>query len=410
MVLSAKINVLVHVELIDADTLTGHRDAWVDLLSRRLDANVFLEPAFLLPLLDHVRPTASYSFLMAWDIEEGLISNRLLGLIPFRLPNYLHPLPVAKGLDHNLTAQGTPLLDAQRGIEAFEAMLSWLGRARPRLKGLCLSGVPTAGAFWTAVLADRMSPGHAFRILDRTDRAVLRHGACAPLPSTVSTKKRKERARQRRRLSAIGTLEFHRARTPIEVAESAEQFLALEAGGWKGRFGTALAADSSLAAFARTMMRSMAIEGNCHVDSLRVDGTAVAMGIVLKTGDHAYFWKTAFDEKYRQFSPGVQLTLDLTAAQVREDGLIQTDSCAVSDHPMIESIWNERMGLVDALFALQAPSSSSSLDTMLFTAAGGVEIARRSLRHWAKRTLGKIERAQEKIAGNRGRHARFLNR
>jgi hypothetical protein len=398
--LSAQIDISVHVELIDAHAVKGHREAWVDLVSRRLEANVFLEPAFLLPLLDNIPSTASYSFLMAWDVQAGLISNRLLGLIPIRLPSFLHPLPVGKGLDHNLTAQGTPLLDAQRGIEAFEAMLFWLGRARLRLKGLCLSSVPTAGPFWTAVLADRRFPGHAFRILDQRDRAVLRHGVVAPIPPIVSSKKRKGWTRQRRRLSELGTLEFHRARTPIEIAQSAEQFLALEAGGWKGRLGTALAVDSSLSAFALKMMRGMAIEGNCYVDSLRVDGTAVAMGIVIKTGDHAYFWKTAFDEKYRQFSPGVQLALDLTAAQVREDRLVQTDSCAVSDHPMIESIWCDRMGLVDALFALQAPPSSSRLYTMLFAAAGGIEIARRILRFWAKRTLVRIKRAKARIARN----------
>ena len=59
----------------------------------------------------------------------------------------------------------------------------------------------------------------------------------------------------------------------------------------------------------------------------------------------AFSFKTAFDERYARFSPGVLLqreNLDLLAR-----GEIQwCDSCAAADHPMIERIWREKRAMV----------------------------------------------------------------
>ena len=59
------------------------------------------------------------------------------------------------------------------------------------------------------------------------------------------------------------------------------------------------------------------------------------------TGRHAYSFKTAYDEDYARFSPGVLLQRE-NLALLEQDGFEWADSCASPDHPMIDHIWRER--------------------------------------------------------------------
>lgn len=394
---AAKANAPLHVELIDAASINVHRKAWSDLVSRTPEANVFLEPAFLLPLLGYLQPRATPRFLVVWETATSK-SSRLLGLMPLRFPRgRLVGLPLARGLDHAQTPVGTPLLDAERGAEAFDAMISWLGGMRPRLAGLVLSSVPTEGVLWTLMSFRNPSVRSHPYILEAHDRAVLRRGKV----DAALSKKRKELARTRRRLSEVGRCEFRSATSPVEVEREADHFLALECGGWKGRRGTALAVDPSLAEFARTMMRLMAAEGKCRVDSLLIDGRPISMGIVLRTGAYAYFWKTSFDEAFAGFSPGVHLALDLTGVQRRDETLASTDSCAVADHPMINRLWPDRMQVADVLIALQARSDEKrGRDVIQLEVVERLEIAWRRLRLSSKAALRSVRRFRKRFRYN----------
>jgi hypothetical protein len=61
----------------------------------------------------------------------------------------------------------------------------------------------------------------------------------------------------------------------------------------------------------------------------------------LLSGDGALSFKTAFDEAYARFSPGVLLQLE-NLALLDDPALAWCDSCAAADHPMIDSLWRER--------------------------------------------------------------------
>jgi hypothetical protein len=58
----------------------------------------------------------------------------------------------------------------------------------------------------------------------------------------------------------------------------------------------------------------------------------------------AFSYKTAFDERFSRFSPGVLLQLE-NLAMLERAGIAWTDSCAAPDHPMIDSLWRERRAL-----------------------------------------------------------------
>src|SRR6202040_133125 len=132
------------------------------------------------------------------------------------------------------------------------------------------------------------------------------------LRDALGPKKLKELRRQRNRLAEHGAIHFDVARSPEEVAPALETFLALEASGWKARRGTALLQDDGDASFVRRAALALAERGQCEIVTLRAGDTPVAAAIVLRHQDRAFYFKLGVDERFAKFSPGVQLTLDLT--------------------------------------------------------------------------------------------------
>jgi hypothetical protein len=132
-----------------------------------------------------------------------------------------------------------------------------------------------------------------------------------------------------------------------------EAFLALEPKSWKGRGGAPLGADEARAGFARAMLAALASEGRLRIDSLELSGAPIAMGVILSSKNRAFYWKTAYDEVFAEFSPGVLLTLDISRKQQDDPKVDATDSCAIEGHPMIERLWPQRLALVDCLIAIR---------------------------------------------------------
>ena len=65
-----------------------------------------------------------------------------------------------------------------------------------------------------------------------------------------------------------------------------------------------------------------------------------------------FTFKTVFDEAFARFSPGVQIQLDNLDILTRPD-IAWMDSCAVEDHPMIDSLWTGRRSIVRVTIRLK---------------------------------------------------------
>ena len=103
----------------------------------------------------------------------------------------------------------------------------------------------------------------------------------------------------------------------------------------------------------------------------------IARLINFVTPPGAFSFKTAFDEEYARFSPGVllqQANLDILA----DARVAWVDSCAAPDHPMIDSVWRERRRLV----WINAPLSGAS-DRWRFRALARAEKIWRRLKRAA---------------------------
>ena len=324
--------------------------AWERLASRAAEPNPFFEPWYLLPSL---RQWGEGVRVKAW-FHEG----RLAGLMPVaRAARYYgHPLTHASVWLHANTFCGVPLIAAGNEDAFWRDMLAHFDRRARRALFLHLPMMPADGPANSAlerVLA--ASPRAHFTVAEE-NRALLtgERSAEAYLEAAMSAKKRKELRRQHNRLAEEGALVIERLEDDTGLAEWTAEFLALEAAGWKGEAGSALASAPDTRSLFEQSLAGAAAAGRLERLALRLDGRAIAMLVNFVTPPGAYSFKTAFDEDYARFSPGMLLQLENLALLARP-AIQWTDSCAVEGHPMIERLWRDKRRMISRNIAIGGP-------------------------------------------------------
>jgi CelD/BcsL family acetyltransferase involved in cellulose biosynthesis len=334
-------------EVVDLLDVPGA--AWRDLAARAADANIFYDPDWALSVARHAEDMSGAKALLVWD---GGAHNRLIGLLPvvsawrsFKIPV---PVLVAWQAYAPLT---TPLIDRDALEEGAQGLIA---------------AASEAGAFGLLLpaLAEESATAEALRnaitkfgkpiVLNRHRRACF--DATQPVDAALEqlgAKKLKELRRQRNRLADNGAVTFDLPSTPERTVAALEDFLSLEAAGWKGARGTALGQKDGDRSFIREAMTRLAQTGNAQLATLICAGRPVAAGIVLRHMRRGYFFKIAHDEAAEKMSPGVQLTLDVTRALCADTEIDSVDSMAVAGHPMIDHVWRDRIAICDVLLPLQ---------------------------------------------------------
>jgi CelD/BcsL family acetyltransferase involved in cellulose biosynthesis len=355
---------------------------WRELAERALEPNIFYEPALALAAAKVFGSDAGA--LLVWS---GASPPRLLGLFPARVERrrYGLNLPILLGWTHPFAPLGVPLVEREAAEPVIAAWLAHLA-ADPALPGTVLLPFLTEqGRFAATLDAILRRAQMAVADFDRHQRAQLAPAGerTRYLERAIGKHRHKELRRQWRRLSETGAVLFTTAGEPAAVAAAVEDFLVLEASGWKGRAGTAAAQHEELRRFMRAAMAALADEGKVAIDRILVDGRTIAATIMLRSGRCAWFWKIAYDEKFARFSPGVMLSAVLTNELVEDTTLAGTDSCATADHPMIDHLWRERLALCNRLIAVRPRASFSSvrrLETLRSAAIAAAKSVRDNIR------------------------------
>lgn len=327
--------------------------AWERLVARAAEPNPFFEPWYLVPSLeqwgasDRVRVKAWY--------HEG----RLAGLIPVvrNAEYYGHAVTHAKGWLHANAFCGVPLIAAGHEDAFWQDLLAHFDTRPRRALFLHLPLIPADGPANAALDRVLAAPARAHYTVAEEHRALLAGDVSAAdyLDAAMSAKKRKELRRQHNRLAEDGALAFERVEGDAGLAEWTAEFLALEAAGWKGAAGSALASAPETRALFAGALGGAAAAGRLERLALRLDGRAVAMLVNFITAPGAYSYKTAFDEDYARFSPGMLLQLENLALLQRPD-VQWADSCAVEGHPMIERLWRGRRRMLSRNIAIGGPA------------------------------------------------------
>lgn len=311
-----------------------------DILARNaIEPNPFLESWYLLPALRALDPEET---LQVFLLEFG---DDLVGLMPLAAEKryYRRPIPHLAGWTHPNAFLGTPLI-AQGHEQAFwRELLAWADRNAGNALFLHLTDLALEGPVFKALTGIIAKQKRMGAIVHREERAMLRSDEApeAYFAASMSGKKRKELRRQQNRLAEHGALSFERERDDFGLGEWTEAFLQLEAAGWKGKAGSALGLADETTKLFRAALAGAAERGRLERLTLTLDGKPIAMLATFLCAPGAFSFKTAFDEAYAKFSPGVLLQCENLMILDRPD-IAWSDSCAAADHPMIDHIWRER--------------------------------------------------------------------
>jgi hypothetical protein len=117
--------------------------------------------------------------------------------------------------------------------------------------------------------------------------------------------------RYRRRLESRGNVTVEIRRGPSAREEFLDEFLELEASGWKGRGGTAILQNANSRAYYKTLVKNFAAGGDLEWYAIRVDGRLVAARLGIRCGNALMLPKIAFDEDFADCRPGTLLTAEV---------------------------------------------------------------------------------------------------
>ncbi|MDB5506992.1 MAG: hypothetical protein JWR75_1630 [Devosia sp.] len=315
--------------------------SWRELTETTLDPNGFFDPAVSLAAT-HCSKGAADKALAAFS------GTRLTGLLPVTSGWGAYRLPISVLVGHQAYATlGTPLLEQRNPAAAAGALIDAAAHAGKHL--LVIPDMPlddpAAAAFETAA---RQRGVQRF-VHNTRQRAALAVPADAEiyLREGFGARRLKELRRQRHRMEDEGEVGFVVADTPTGVEGALQRFLALEASGWKGKRGTALDQSAGDAKFITDMATGLTANGQFEIAELTLAGRTIAAGLVVHQRDHALFFKIAYDETMGRFSPGVQLTVELTRRFAALGRTKYVDSTAIAGHPMIDHVWRERRQIGD---------------------------------------------------------------
>jgi CelD/BcsL family acetyltransferase involved in cellulose biosynthesis len=129
--------------------------------------------------------------------------------------------------------------------------------------------------------------------------------------SGVAAKVRRDLRRRRRRLDDAGTVAFEIADGTAGLEEMLDDGFALEASGWKGEQGTAIASRPETRRFYTQIARWAAPRGWLRLAFLRLDGRPLAFHYGLEDARRYYFLKGGYDVGYGQYAPGKLLVASM---------------------------------------------------------------------------------------------------
>ncbi|MCU4180794.1 GNAT family N-acetyltransferase [Bosea sp. BH3] len=244
-----------------------------------------------------------------------------------------------------------PVIDRDHAEEGTRALVRYLAASSDLPHPLILPVLPMEGPGFAALCEACRVTGSRIFPYERWNRPVM-----APQPGETSEaylrrslgSSYKKRMQQFRAVAKQGALTFRRSRGKAAL-DALDTFLALEASGWKGEEGTAIACLPEDAAYIRRLAELFAAADGLQIDTLLLDGQVLAMGLFLESGDRRHFIKIAYDEAQARHSPGRTLTIAMLQADLASTPPAMLDSGAGEGVDAGTYVWAERRAMAHAI-------------------------------------------------------------
>jgi CelD/BcsL family acetyltransferase involved in cellulose biosynthesis len=333
----------MHGEFLRIADLTSTDIAeWRELSVRAAEPNPFFEPEFVLPATRWLGDER-VQLLVVRDATGWAAVAPVRRQAAWRLV----PLPTLAVWQHDYSFLGTPLVAHDRVAQAAGALVDTALVARG--VGLVALDTVADGPVARAV-ADRMAEHRLEPVVYRAYQRAGLHRRDEPtyLDETRSPHHRREGRRLQRKLErelGAALIVEDRAGDPAAV----EDFLELEAAGWKGAAGTAFIRRPGHAEFFRELCDRFAAQGRLQLLASSAGGRIVAMKVNVRSGGGLFCFKIAHDETLGRYSPGVQLEVETVSRFHGDRELAFMDSCAAPGNAMINRLWPDRRAITSTV-------------------------------------------------------------
>ncbi len=318
-------------------------DRWAELERDALEPNPFFAPEMVLPAARNLQHGQAVQLLVAEQSGELRFLMPVLG----GTARWRVPAAVLRAWMHDYCFLGTPLLAADGDPDlVWAAVLGHLRRGS-RTSLLVVPFHAAYGPVAAALQRAGLESGIGIRRGPAAQRGfVLRRPQPSYAREWMSQKHLANMARRRRQLRCtVGAEVAAVDRAAVGLEGAIEQFLTLEAKGWKGRNRTALSCRSGDVKFFREMSHAFADRGRLMFLSLEAGSRVLAQNTALVGAGGLFGFKRAYDEDFARWSPGSLLDLDVLDWFHRQASLDWLDTCTAADNGTGATLFGDRRGI-----------------------------------------------------------------
>jgi len=332
---------------LDRQGIFALSEDWEKLSRNAVEENPYYSPIFMRAALENLEANSD---IKALAVYKG---QALVGFCPFLIDKWrwLGACPLNRAWINPYSTLTIPLVDHRYPREVVAALLGAMAehgayRIFWLFDNFNLDG-PVGALFSEFIKTANLTS----EILDEFDRPILEQGATFDqhMLDHVSKKRRKTLKRNRNKLSERGKVELRSFTTGPELKAAVEDFLTIEAAGWKGQRGTALACNKNSATFARKAFGGSGGKSITRADVLYLDEFPIAVSLSIYTGKTAFTLKCAYDETYRSYSPGLLLELAIIEDFLETRWVECLDSAVTTTGHVIQNLWNSSIRVGDLL-------------------------------------------------------------
>lgn len=293
-------------EVNDRAQFMALENEWNALVAE-VDDQLFYRHEFFRIWIDNFAPKAKLRVLVARG-DDGKL-RAALPLIEQKTTLYGVPLTELSSAGNTHSCRFD--LIAKKGEEAEGAGRAFMDhlRADKSWDLIRIIDVPEGGAgFW--LLEAAKQKGHPTGTWESLNSPYI------PLTASfdelkIQSKFKANCRRRRKKLEEKGALSFERLEAGEDLDAKLEEGFALEASGWKGNRGTAIAQDKATRGFYTELARECSQRGWLSLYFLRVAGRAVAFHYGLTYAGKYLLLKPGYDESLKECSPGQLITEDV---------------------------------------------------------------------------------------------------
>jgi hypothetical protein len=346
------------------------------LAASAVEPNPFFEPWMLFPAIELLEEARRAFCILIFRKEPGG-AERLCGFFPVTEQSRYHGFRARtiSLLQHKYGYMSAPLLDREHGAEALEFFFGWC-RFTERAGLIEFPALAVDGAFHQLLIGVLNRKSLWSRPEQRYTRAIYKPALTAEAYLTLlSGKARKHLRRQMQLLRESGCVDYSILEPAADPTTWVEEFLEMEASGWKGRQGTALASTEADRTYFKRIAAEGMDQGRMLGAALRLEGRMIAARTVLTSSGASYVFKIAYSEEYAAYSPGALLEVEAIKHGLPEK-ICWTDSSTVGGSNLYDRLWKDLRTMEHVLVA-----TGTSAGELIFAAVPVARWIKRRLRH-----------------------------